>query len=235
MTQENLIEEINNDNPVILSIQAWGDKDDYTNVKKDGHYVTAIGYNPKGFIVEDPSISVRRGFISYDELDERWHDVGPDGKEYDHFGIVILCSKKFKPDKLKVVESYLNYLHERAWDEETENPDSFDTERFRNMLRDLDVRGVRAVRHALQPSIYKIYVRNFLGDYIGRPDTMNSMTIRNVGEEDFEDDIPIIKKRAKFAKMIKDRLPKYFIQQNPVTGETSDPGGEDGGEMGGGD
>lgn len=120
LTVEDLKTNIDNDKPVIICIQAWGSQKDYTNVYKEGHYVTVIGYNSGGFIFEDPSIADRNGFIKYGDLDSRWHDIDKSGNKYDHVGIIINCSKKYKPEKLEViegiqmetiVESYLNFLY----------------------------------------------------------------------------------------------------------------------------
>ena len=105
--------------PTIVCIQAWGKQKDYSNVYKEGHYVTVIGYNNDGFIFEDPSISARYGFIKYKDLDDRWHDIDKNGNKYDHVGIVIKCNKKYSPEKMEVIEgvkmnlleNYLDFLY----------------------------------------------------------------------------------------------------------------------------
>lgn len=135
---------------------------------------------------------------------------------------------------MKILEQYLNYLHERDWIDPTEYPDSFHNPTFKDMIQNLNIKRMKKIRHALQPSMYNIYVKNFLGDYRGRPDTMNSQTIRNVGYEDFESDIPAIKKRIAFAKKIKDKMPPNFFSGSSGHGETNDPGGEDSGDGGNG-
>ena len=111
LTIEDLKQNISDNNPIIICIQAWGKQKDYTNVYKEGHYVTVIGYNDEGFIFEDPSISAQSGFIKYKDLDSRWHDIDKNGKRYDHMGIIIKCAQKYKPDKLQVIERYLNFLY----------------------------------------------------------------------------------------------------------------------------
>lgn len=120
LTKDNLIKNVDNNIPTIICIQAWSKKySDYTNIDSEGHYVTVIGYNNDGFIFEDPSVSGRYGFIKYDDLDDRWHDVDNNGKRYDHFGIAILCKKKYAPEKMEVIEgstmdlleNYLNFLY----------------------------------------------------------------------------------------------------------------------------
>jgi len=90
MTADDLKNFIDKKIPVILAIQAWSDnkKIDYKNDYDDGHYVVAIGYNKKGFIFEDPS-SVGRGFLTYEELETRWHDIDKAGKPLEHLGIAI--------------------------------------------------------------------------------------------------------------------------------------------------
>jgi predicted double-glycine peptidase len=104
LTVDDLKENVNKKIPTIICIQAWGKQKDYSKVYKEGHYVTVIGYNSDGFILEDPSISARYGFIGYDDLDERWHDVDKKGNKYDHLGIIINCKKKYSPEKMEVVE-----------------------------------------------------------------------------------------------------------------------------------
>jgi predicted double-glycine peptidase len=211
MTQQDLINEIDKNNPTIILLQAWGDKKDYTNSKKDGHYVTVKGYNDEGFICEDPNMSMEYGFISYDSLDDRWHDVNKKGKFRDHFGIIIMCSEKFKPNKMKtieskIVEAYLFYLQEMEWDADGE----IDPQALRHtihMLKHLaGVEKMRKVRHSLQPSLYNVYIKRSIGDYIGRTDKINSRRVDNIGVEDFEKDVEDLKKKIEFAKKIKSKL-----------------------------
>jgi predicted double-glycine peptidase len=65
-------------------IQAWRSIDrrkrrwrGYKDEWNEGHWVAAIGYDKSAVYFEDPSLAVVRGFLAYDELVERWHDVGP--------------------------------------------------------------------------------------------------------------------------------------------------------------
>ena len=98
--------------PVILLIQAWGRKgkglkDDW----KDGHYVVAIGYDKERFYFEDPS-SILRTYISYRDLEERWHDQGKE-KKYFHEAIVVSGPKK---DFSSVLKTYVSYTElEQRW------------------------------------------------------------------------------------------------------------------------
>ena len=83
--------------PVIVLIQAWGNKtlDQYATDKDDGHYVVAVGYDAANFYFMDPSTAGNYTFIPRDEFLRRWHDVDSrlvDGHEVDepvtHFGLV---------------------------------------------------------------------------------------------------------------------------------------------------
>ena len=84
--------------PVIILIQAWGEPGtDYTGINQYGHYVVVSGYNPKGFIIEDPGI-FGRGFISYRNLENRWH--ADDIKPVSHFGMAIWGKEPYDYNKL---------------------------------------------------------------------------------------------------------------------------------------
>jgi predicted double-glycine peptidase len=81
--------------PVILMLQAWGTTENerprrsYRTIWEDGHWVVAIGYDGRGVFFEDPSMQAVRGFLSYRELDIRWHDYGPTYEHMDHYGIAV--------------------------------------------------------------------------------------------------------------------------------------------------
>lgn len=82
--------------PVLMMIQAWGEDDDtgcplesYDGVWDQGHWVVAIGYDDEGVFFEDPSLEAVRGFIGYEELDERWRDLGPHNKHMDKYGLAV--------------------------------------------------------------------------------------------------------------------------------------------------
>jgi len=96
---------LNDKIPVILNIQAWGDKEDYSDVWSDGHYVVAAGYDKDGFFLMDPS-RIGFSYLSSEELKERWHDIKKDRSKKDiHIGIVIYGKKsKFDYSKVKPIE-----------------------------------------------------------------------------------------------------------------------------------
>ena len=99
MTIEDLKKFIDRDIPVIIPMQAWQDeaetkgKIDYSTTYFDGHYIVAIGYTDKYMIFEDPSLLGNHGYLSYDELNERWHDKDFNGNSYDHLGIAVYGKK----------------------------------------------------------------------------------------------------------------------------------------------
>jgi predicted double-glycine peptidase len=79
--------------PVIILLQAWTEKKkvDWEKDWKDGHYVVAIGYSKNKFYFQDPS-SPNRTYLTYKEMEKRWHDEDED-KRYVHYGIVVYGKK----------------------------------------------------------------------------------------------------------------------------------------------
>jgi hypothetical protein len=104
MTIKEITDFIDKDIPIITPIQAWNElyekKDvDYSGWK-DGHYVIAIGYTKDELIFDDPSLMNNRGFLSFDEFKNRWHDQDSIGKKYVNFGMAIFGKKPiFNPKK----------------------------------------------------------------------------------------------------------------------------------------
>ena len=90
MSVEDVILKIKRQQPVILVLQAWTDmrRVNWKHDWVDGHYVVAIGYDDKHIYFEDPS-SFMRTYLSFKELDERWHDVDAHNKKIDHVGVLI--------------------------------------------------------------------------------------------------------------------------------------------------
>jgi len=84
--------------PVILSLQAQSPrrKVDYENDWVDGHYVVAIGYDSNKIFFEDPSYALSRTFLSYHQLEKRWHDIDGHHKIYENLSIVPIYKKKKK-------------------------------------------------------------------------------------------------------------------------------------------
>lgn len=102
MTIEDVKKYIRQKIPVILLLQAWTKQKDVVWEKNwvDGHYAVAVGYTEDKMIFEDP-YSFERTYLTYDELEKRWHDVDTTGKKYFNYGIAIFGKKpQFKRDTL---------------------------------------------------------------------------------------------------------------------------------------
>lgn len=96
MTLEQLRTCLRKRQPVLLMIQAWGEEKgrsgfrrSYEGIWIDGHWVVAIGYDRTGVFFEDPSLQAIRGYLSNEELETRWHDVGPHRIHLDHYGLAV--------------------------------------------------------------------------------------------------------------------------------------------------
>ena len=85
--------QIDKKHPVILILQAWAKKPkaDWENGWKNGHYVVAIGYDKNKIYFEDPA-SIFRTYLSYDELEKRWHNQQKN-KKYNHYAIFVYNKK----------------------------------------------------------------------------------------------------------------------------------------------
>ncbi len=77
---------------------------------KDGHYVVAIGYDKERIYLEDPS-TILRSYISYQDLEERWHDTDK-ARKYIKTGIVSGPKKDFS----SVLKTHVSYQEqEERW------------------------------------------------------------------------------------------------------------------------
>jgi len=106
MSLDKLRSLIKGGSPVTLSIQAWGEKKDYSKEWDDGHYVLAIGYDDDGIYLVDPS-QAGYTFVADKELESRWHDVKKDrSKKYVHLGIVVRGKKPcFQPEQVRPIQA----------------------------------------------------------------------------------------------------------------------------------
>jgi len=75
--------------PCMIPIQAWAEKETkgWHKNNDNGHYVVVIGYTDQHLIFSDPA-DIQDTALSYDELEERWHDTDVRGKVLDHYAIV---------------------------------------------------------------------------------------------------------------------------------------------------
>ena len=112
MTIEDVKSYIDKEIPVMLAIQAWNDNyltekgvHDYSKSYDDGHYVVAIGYSNDTMYFDDPSILDNHGYMSFNELNNRWHDQDSSGRKYEHLGIAVYGKPHtFKPNELKKIK-----------------------------------------------------------------------------------------------------------------------------------
>ena len=90
MTITDLKKCISRKHPCITPIQAWRNntKKNWEDDWRYGHYVIPIAYDNKNLYFEDPA-SHYRTFLTYDEMERRWHDKDITGKKLIHFGIMF--------------------------------------------------------------------------------------------------------------------------------------------------
>lgn len=75
MTREELTRFLEEGKPVLIMVQSWGDRPSYEGVWDDGHWLVAIGYDETGVFFVDPTLEGLHGYISYEDLEQRWHDI----------------------------------------------------------------------------------------------------------------------------------------------------------------
>lgn len=101
MTVEDLKEYILKNIPVMILLQAWSEEPvDYKTNYEHGHWVIAIGYDKEKIIFEDP-LSFRHTWLTYKELEERWHSKEAD-KVLKNYGIAVY-GKETIYDSKKIV------------------------------------------------------------------------------------------------------------------------------------
>ncbi|MBX9724025.1 MAG: C39 family peptidase [Candidatus Obscuribacterales bacterium] len=113
MSNDDLADLLDEEISTILAIQAWSDDpNDYEDPEynENGHYVACIGYSSSApqfagvqatakrakreqyFYFMDPSILCRYGYMSWTNLDKRWHDNNGTRKKpktCKHMGIIV--------------------------------------------------------------------------------------------------------------------------------------------------
>ncbi|MBK9033163.1 MAG: C39 family peptidase [Myxococcales bacterium] len=77
--------------PVVMMVQAWAwpAPRSYRARWRHGHWVVAIGHDRGGVYVEDPALHAARGWLSDDDLDDRWHDWGPGKTRVHRYGLAL--------------------------------------------------------------------------------------------------------------------------------------------------
>ena len=102
MTIDELVSYVEDSVPVILVLQAWGDKKDYSSDYTNGHYVIAVGVDGDKILFSDPSISEKRNYLTKSELLERWHDIDEKtNTKLIQYGIAVVGTPKWDYDKLE--------------------------------------------------------------------------------------------------------------------------------------
>ena len=86
--------------PVIINLQAWyKTKNPDFSLDNDGHYAVVIGYDKRRIIFSDPA-SFYKTYLSFGELEKRWHDGDKGDWDYDHMGIVVFGKKSYRSEKI---------------------------------------------------------------------------------------------------------------------------------------
>lgn len=106
ITREQLKRYLDEGTPVIISFQAYATDArvyDDSAINGNGHYAVAVGYDSEDFFYfMDPSIAGRHGFLSWEDLNKRWHETEA-GAEFSHqMGMIIKPKKPHKALALKV-------------------------------------------------------------------------------------------------------------------------------------
>jgi predicted double-glycine peptidase len=101
MTAADLRRHVDRGIPVIVDFQAWGKPGlDYAHAWEDGHYCVVVGYDRKGFFLEDPSLLGTVGYLRTADFERRWRDYEIEGgkrRPYVRAGIVIKGKPKPPP------------------------------------------------------------------------------------------------------------------------------------------
>lgn len=106
MNIQDLKKHIDKKIPVMITLQAWDKTNpNWEKVWKDGHYVVAIGYDKNKIYFEDPA-SEEETFLTYKQLNDRWHDIDTKNKKIRNWGIAISRIASAKPIKNDLCTDY---------------------------------------------------------------------------------------------------------------------------------
>lgn len=101
MTDAELRAHVDARRPVIIMLQAWGDRRSYRAHWDDGHWVVVIGYDARGVFVMDPSVERKRGFVRWRDLAERWHDIeGHARRHVERYGLAVWSARRPRPGRV---------------------------------------------------------------------------------------------------------------------------------------
>ena len=103
LTPVDIMSYIDEGKPIILNLQAWyrSRHPNYTE-DRNGHYAVAIGYDiDKGRVIFADPASFHRTYLTYEQLEKRWHDGERGTWDYDHMGIVVWgTTPKYSSNKI---------------------------------------------------------------------------------------------------------------------------------------
>lgn len=89
MTDAELRAWLDGGRPVIVMLQAWGARRSYRRHFRDGHWVVVIGHDREGVYLADPLLAGVRGFLTWAQLADRWHDLeGRTRRHVERYGLV---------------------------------------------------------------------------------------------------------------------------------------------------
>jgi predicted double-glycine peptidase len=88
MTNQELKHYLEEGRPVVIAVQAWASTP--AELAGDsGHYVIAIDYDDTNVYFEDPALDDARGYIPWQDFEDRWHDKDKTGRPYSRLGLAI--------------------------------------------------------------------------------------------------------------------------------------------------
>ncbi len=88
---EQLRDNIDDGRVVVINFQAWGPDDADYSTYDNGHFGIVVGHDGNGFVIEDPWLEGKLGYLEDEELSYRWHGgSGKNGEEKtSSMGIVV--------------------------------------------------------------------------------------------------------------------------------------------------
>jgi predicted double-glycine peptidase len=103
-TVEKIKECIKKDIPVLVGLQAWPENEDkdLSEAWDEGHWAVAIGFTEKYVIFSDSSV-FGKDFLSYKELEERWHDIDY-GKKHTNLVVLVHGKQEFNEESIEEME-----------------------------------------------------------------------------------------------------------------------------------
>lgn len=131
-----------------------------------------------------------------------------------------------------ILEGYLTFIQEREWNDPDDPGLINDLPLLQKVVRDLHGSGELAQkRQEHQPSMVNVYIKNSLGDYRGRANTLNSYRFKKAGIKDWDIAKKILQKAIDHekhidpARLIKKIITVQNVSKEPLGKETKRGGG----------